>query len=553
MNEQFFPPEPLLARRARRLSLALVSLLLLSLPASVVARSAVVNKWQVFETDFRSSRDYLHAIHDVRLEIEFTAPSGARHRTYGFWDGTSRWKVRFSPDEIGTWTFRTDCSVTRDSGLHDRTGEFVCTVPSQASALSRCGPIKAAAGASHFEHADGTPFFWLADAALPGALTASSKEWTEYVSTRAAQGFTVALWRADSIGDGAPPEAYQASSPIEPQVSRLRRLDDVVEQARDAGLVSAVVPFSEVGVPEDQLLPEAEVVALVRQIIARWDALPVTWVMCIDGKSNSRKLARGRRILRHVFERIDHAPVMVFCGEGYWALEDFREDAWANALAYQTGNHISPEATLWLTSGPISTIWQKEPWRPLLNVMPAAEASISADGALIGSEAALRVLCRSLFVAPPAGVCYRARGVEDWDTARDTNTQASVGVALQGWQKSLHLPAAKRLAAIRALFEQSAFPLLEPKPGLLASQPGVADPRNHVSVLGNVNSSTVLVHVPAGQVAQLQRGRLPAELELVRLDIRTGELQGVPVEEDNARLTLRAPAESDCLFKLSQR
>jgi hypothetical protein len=541
------------ACRPCRLTSALVCLLLLFCAASLVARSAVVNKWQVFETEFRSSRNHANPIHDVRLEVEFTSPYGTKHRTYGFWDGTTRWKVRFSPDEIGTWTYRTDCSVTRDGGLHDRTGSFVCTVPLQGAVLARFGPIKAAQGGMHFEHADGTPFFWLADLVLPGALTASSKEWADYASTRASQGFSVALWRADRPGDGVPPEVYREPSPIEPVVSRLRQLDEVVELSRDAGLVSAIVPFSEVGVSEGQLLPEAEVVALVRQMIARWDALPVTWVMLMDGKADSRRLARGRRILRHVFERIDHAPVVVSCGEGYWALEEFRPDFWVNALAYQTGNNISTEATLWLTSGPLTTTWQKDPVKPLMNLMPAAEGGTSAEATLIGSEAALRVICRSLFVAPPAGVCYRARGLENWNTARDTNTLASLGMALQEWQKALYLPAAKRLAAIRELFTGAAFPLLEPKPNLLVSQPGGEDPANHVSVLANVNSSTVLVHVPAGQVAQLHRGRLPAELDQMRLTLNTGEAEAVPVETDSAGLMLRAPPESDCLFKISQR
>jgi hypothetical protein len=288
-------------------------------------------------------------------------------------------------------------------------------------------------------------------------------------------------------------------------------------------------------------------------MVARWDALPVAWVMFVEGEADHRKLARARRILRHVFERVDHAPVMVFCGDAYWALENFRKDAWVNALAYQTGNKVDAESTLWLTAGPLTTAWQQEPAKPWLNLRPAAEAGTTTEGAVISSESALRTLCRSLWVTPAAGVCYRARGVEDWNTTRDTNTVASMGVALQEWQKALHLPAAKRLRAIRTLFEGANFPLLEPKPALLVSQPGATDPLQHVSVLGNVNSSVVLVHVPAGQTAELNRQRLPAELDVVQLTLNSGEVQSVPVEEDHARLTLRAPAESDGVFALRQR
>ena len=41
------------------------------------------------------------------LSAEFTAPSGERHTVAGFWDGSDTWRVRFSPPEIGTWSYVT--------------------------------------------------------------------------------------------------------------------------------------------------------------------------------------------------------------------------------------------------------------------------------------------------------------------------------------------------------------------------------------------------------------------------------------------------------------
>lgn len=49
---------------------------------------------------------------DYRLQVTFTAPSGARFEVPGFFDGNGSgqssgdiWKARFTPSEVGTWTF----------------------------------------------------------------------------------------------------------------------------------------------------------------------------------------------------------------------------------------------------------------------------------------------------------------------------------------------------------------------------------------------------------------------------------------------------------------
>ena len=70
---------------------------------------------------------------DVALDAVFTAPSGARFRVPGFYAGDGRggldgnvWKVRFSADEVGDWTYAT---VASDDRLNARAGRFRVTPP----------------------------------------------------------------------------------------------------------------------------------------------------------------------------------------------------------------------------------------------------------------------------------------------------------------------------------------------------------------------------------------------------------------------------------------
>src|SRR5205085_8457314 len=50
----------------------------------------------------------------VALSASFQGPSGATRQVPGFWDGRDAWKVRFTPDEAGTWRYTVH--------VHDRFG-----------------------------------------------------------------------------------------------------------------------------------------------------------------------------------------------------------------------------------------------------------------------------------------------------------------------------------------------------------------------------------------------------------------------------------------------
>ena len=56
---------------------------------------------------------------DYRLQVSFTSPSGKSFEVPGFYDGGSDWKVRFNPDESGTWgykaSFRQGANVAIDT------------------------------------------------------------------------------------------------------------------------------------------------------------------------------------------------------------------------------------------------------------------------------------------------------------------------------------------------------------------------------------------------------------------------------------------------------
>ena len=86
-------------------------------------------------------------------DVTFGARFRRGHRVVdvdGFYDGDGAYRVRFSPDSLGEWTYETYANAPGLAGL---IGSFDCVAP----AAGNHGPV-ALQNAYHFAYADGTPY-----------------------------------------------------------------------------------------------------------------------------------------------------------------------------------------------------------------------------------------------------------------------------------------------------------------------------------------------------------------------------------------------------------
>jgi hypothetical protein len=98
-------------------------------------------KWSRIEIAFAGPESRGHADRNpfaVRLDVDFTSPSGKRYRVPGFYDGDGKggpdgnvWKVRFSADEMGPWKFQAESD---NNMLHGKIGRFAVTATSPNAA-----------------------------------------------------------------------------------------------------------------------------------------------------------------------------------------------------------------------------------------------------------------------------------------------------------------------------------------------------------------------------------------------------------------------------------
>ena len=86
-----------------------------SLCVATAASAADVPLWGRFEATLTAAADHESPVQQVNLEVEFTSPAGKTETVPGFWDSGRTWRARFSPGEVGRWTWQARCK--EDAGL----------------------------------------------------------------------------------------------------------------------------------------------------------------------------------------------------------------------------------------------------------------------------------------------------------------------------------------------------------------------------------------------------------------------------------------------------
>jgi hypothetical protein len=91
---------------------------------------------------------------DIDIQAVFTSPGGKKWKIPGFYNlsRSTLWKIRFSPDEIGKWTY----SVK----VRDKNGEALMEGQSFTAVKSaRKGPLQIAANKRYLRYSDGSDFY----------------------------------------------------------------------------------------------------------------------------------------------------------------------------------------------------------------------------------------------------------------------------------------------------------------------------------------------------------------------------------------------------------
>ncbi|HEV2274215.1 MAG TPA: DUF5060 domain-containing protein, partial [Acidobacteriaceae bacterium] len=245
---------------------------------------------QPAEWSYVSGKQYSDPFNQIELDAVITLPSGQQERTPAFWAGGSTWRVRYAPPAPGIYRIRSECSDTGNRDLHGQTSTLNVAPYTGVNPHYKHGVLQAAEDKRHFQHADGTPFFWLGDTWWMGLC--KRLNWPDGFETLAAdrvhKGFTVVQIVAGLYPDMEPYDergANEAGFPWEPDFSRIHpayfdTADVRIQHLADRGLVSCVVGFWGYFIPRMGI---AKAKQHWRYLIARWSAYPVVWCLAGEG------------------------------------------------------------------------------------------------------------------------------------------------------------------------------------------------------------------------------------------------------------------------------
>jgi hypothetical protein len=257
---------------------------------SSLAQERVATSGEPTEWSYTSGKQYSDPFNQVDVDAIITLPSGQQERTPAFWAGGSTWRVRYAAPVPGLYKVRSVCSDTTNHDLHDRGSALTVQPYTGQNAHYKRGPLKVAEDGRHFQHADGTPFFWLGDTWWMGLCKRLS--WPDgfqtLIADRVQKGFTVVQIVAGLYPDMEPFDARganEAGFPWEPDFARMNpayfdMADVRMQHLADQGLAACVVGFWGYFIPR---MGMAKVKQHWRYLIARWGAYPVVWCLAGEG------------------------------------------------------------------------------------------------------------------------------------------------------------------------------------------------------------------------------------------------------------------------------
>ena len=430
----------------------------------------------VTEWGYSSGKRYEDPFRDVELDVIFRDPQGREQRVPAFWAGDQVWRVRFAPPLPGRYSFRTLCSDPANPDLHGQTGMLDVSPYTGNNSLWKSGGIRISSDRRHFEHADGTPFFWLGDTWWMGLCR--RLRWPEDVrklaADRAEKGFSVIQIIAGLYPDMPPFDprgANEAGFPWEENYTRINpryfdmadlRIQELVER----GLVPCIVGCWGYFLT---FMGLAKIKQHWRNIVARWGAYPVVWCLAGEGtmpyylsKNKDEDTARQKsgwtEVARYV-RGIDsyRRPITIHPSS---TAHDSVEDP--NVLDFdmlQTGH--SDRKSYPNTINKVTGELLQSPRMPVL----VGEACY--EGILDGNrEEVSRFLFWSCLLSGAAGHTYGADGIWQVNTAEQPFGPSPHGRSWGGpsWEIAAELPGSRQLGLGKRMLTRYRWWHMEPHP-----------------------------------------------------------------------------------------
>jgi hypothetical protein len=433
---------------------------------------------RAIELAFVSDKTYADPFNDIELWAVFRGPDGKQLRVPAFWAGGQVWKVRYSSPLLGAHRFRTECSDASNGKLHGSTGKVEVVAYHGENPLYRHGPIRVAADRRHFEHLDGTPFFWLGDTWWMGLCRRLHwpEEFQALAADRKQKGFNVVQIVAGLYPDMPafdPRGANEAGFPWDQAYRSIRpeyfaAADERLQYLADEGFVPCIVGGWGYHLP---WLGVQRMQKHWRYLVARYGALPVVWCaagettmpyyLANDKGKDARLQKEGWTAVARTIHQVDPFGRLVTLHPAWHVStrDSVSDPSVVDFELLQTGHGM------------------REVIQPTADQVRAARAALPPVPVIVGEPSYENLngqipadICRTLFwvamTSGAAGHTYGANGI--WQVNRQEQPYGpSPGGHNWGtlpWTKAMMLPGSSQVALGKKLLMGYPWWRLEPHP-----------------------------------------------------------------------------------------
>mgnify|MGYP000444503571 CR=1 FL=1 len=412
-----------------------------------------------------SEKTYSNPFVEVALDAVITAPDKTQVRAPAFWAGGNHWCFRYASSVPGVYNWQLDCSDTANSDIHGVTGKIE-VVPYQGdNELYTHGPLQIAEDRRHFEHIDGTPFFWLGDTWWKNLCKRLTwNDFQDLAYDRKAKGFNLIqivcgpypdenMFESRWENEGGKPYESKDFSIVNP--TYFEYADRRIEHLVDTGLVPAIVG----GWGRPQAGGESTIAQVGlegykrhwRHLIARYGAYPVVWIVGGEAKDKQGPWSEAANYLKSIdpYQRplTYHAPGNPREAIGNNAVFDFDMIAIGHD-GYKTANQ---------TFKTVNSCLNHKSSRPVLCGEACYEGHMQRN-----FQHMQRYLFWSLMLSGAAGHTYGAAGI--WHASVEGDPGITPVYDWTTWKEGMIYPGALQLGLGKELLEKYPWSRFEPHP-----------------------------------------------------------------------------------------
>jgi hypothetical protein len=426
---------------------------------------------RVSEWSYCAANHTANPFQDVEVDVVFTHENGQTWRVPAFWAGEQDWRVRFAPPLPGRYTFRSECSDATDAGLHGQQGELLAAAYTGEHPLYQHGAVQVSADQHHFAHADGAPFFWLADTWWMGFTKrlAWPDDFQRLAADRVSKGFSVVQIVAGLYPDMDwydPRGMNEAGYPYDKALTQVNpayydMADLRIQYLVHAGLLPCIVGcwgyfMTWIGVERMK--------KHWRYLIARWGAYPVMWCLAGEGtmpyylsktpEQDAELQKQGWAELGRYVREIDpmHRLVTIHAGGNGIGRDNVSDDSVLDFDLSQTG-HSGYESI----PNTISIITSQVVRTP---AKPVVDGEVNYEGFLLGNYDELqRLAFWGCMLSGAAGHTYGANGIWQVNTHEQPYGPSPHGNTWgnRPWDEAMRLPGSGQLGLGKRLLQRYAW------------------------------------------------------------------------------------------------